>query len=71
MAARLPAEAPVGAVVAGHGLEQVVAAVRRRLVKSPVEVRLKGGALDIEWEPGGTIRMSGPATHVFTGELGS
>ena len=48
-----------------------VAAIRRQLVSSPVEVRLKGGALDIEWAPGGTIRMSGPATHVFTGELGS
>ena len=46
-----------------------VAAIRRRLVSSPVEVRLPGGALGIEWEPGGTIRMSGPATHVFTGEL--
>jgi diaminopimelate epimerase len=48
-----------------------VAAIRRRLVGSPVEVRLKGGALRIEWTPGGTIRMSGPATHVFTGELPS
>jgi diaminopimelate epimerase len=48
-----------------------VAAVRRGLAKSPVEVRLPGGALTIEWAPGGTIRMSGPATHVFTGELPS
>jgi diaminopimelate epimerase len=46
-----------------------VAAIRQRLLASPVEVRLPGGALGIEWEPGGTIRMSGPATHVFTGEL--
>jgi diaminopimelate epimerase len=48
-----------------------VAAIRRKLVASPVEVRLPGGALTIEWSPGGTIRMSGPATHVFTGELPS
>jgi diaminopimelate epimerase len=46
-----------------------VAAIRQRLVESPVEVRLPGGSLSIIWEPGGTIRMSGPATHVFSGEL--
>ena len=46
-----------------------VAAIKQRLVESPVEVRLPGGALTIDWEPGDTIRMSGPATHVFTGEL--
>jgi diaminopimelate epimerase len=46
-----------------------VAALRQGLAKSPVEVRLPGGALTIAWQPGGTIRMSGPASHVFTGEL--
>jgi diaminopimelate epimerase len=46
-----------------------VAAIRRGLAHGPVEVRLPGGALTIEWEPGGTIRMSGPASHVFSGEL--
>jgi len=46
-----------------------VAALRQGLAKSPVEVRLPGGALTIAWQAGGTIRMSGPATHVFTGEL--
>ena len=46
-----------------------VAAIRQRLVESPIEVRLPGGALTIEWTPGDPIRMSGPATHVFTGEL--
>lgn len=45
-----------------------VAAIRQRLAASPVEVRLPGGALVIDWTAGGTIRMSGPATHVFTGE---
>jgi diaminopimelate epimerase len=46
-----------------------VAAIRRRLVQSPVEVRLPGGSLTIEWAPGGTILMSGPAATVFTGEI--
>jgi diaminopimelate epimerase len=45
-----------------------VAAIRQRLAASPVEVRLPGGALVIDWTAGGTIRMSGPAAHVFTGE---
>jgi diaminopimelate epimerase len=47
------------------------AAIRRGMVKSPVEVRLPGGNLTIEWtpRPGSTIRMSGAATLVFTGEI--
>ena len=48
-----------------------VAAIRRRLVESPVEVHLPGGTLSVEWARGGTIRMSGPASHVFTGDLPS
>jgi diaminopimelate epimerase len=48
-----------------------VAAIRGRQSESPVEVRLPGGSLMIDWAGGGgTIRMSGPATHVFSGELG-
>jgi diaminopimelate epimerase len=46
-----------------------VAAVSRRLAHSPVEVRLGGGALSVEWTPGGSIRMSGPATLVYEGEV--
>jgi len=46
-----------------------VAAVSRRLAASPVEVRLPGGPLRIEWSPGGTIRMSGAAAFVFDGEV--
>jgi diaminopimelate epimerase len=46
-----------------------VAAIRRKLVTSPVEVHLPGGTLTINWQPGGTIRMSGPATFVFSGEI--
>ena len=46
-----------------------VTAIRSRQIEGPVEVRLPGGSLTIDWQPGGTIRMSGPASHVFTGEL--
>jgi diaminopimelate epimerase len=46
-----------------------VAAIRSRQIAGPVEVRLPGGSLTIDWAPGGTIRMSGPAVHVFSGEL--
>ena len=46
-----------------------VAAIRRGLAQSPVAVRLPGGTLTIDWPPGGTIRMTGPATHVFDGEI--
>ena len=46
-----------------------VAAICLRKAASPVEIRLPGGALVIDWREGGPVRMSGPATHVFTGEL--
>jgi diaminopimelate epimerase len=46
-----------------------VAAIRRGLVASAVEVRLPGGPLTISWSEGDSISMSGPATHVFTGEM--
>lgn len=46
-----------------------VAAIGRKLAKSPVEVRLPGGALTVDWAPGGTIRMSGPAALAFEGEV--
>jgi diaminopimelate epimerase len=45
-----------------------VAAIRRGLAASPVTVSLPGGELKIAWSPGGIIRMTGPATHVFSGE---
>ncbi len=44
-----------------------VAAIRRGLVKGPVRVTLPGGDLMIDWSPGGSILMTGPATHVFDG----
>lgn len=46
-----------------------VVALRRGLVTSPVTVALPGGELVIEWTADSTIRMSGPATHVFSGEI--
>ena len=48
-----------------------VAAIKYRKMPSPIGVKLPGGTLVIEWEPGQTIRMQGPAAHVFTGELPS
>ncbi len=45
-----------------------VAAIRSRRATSPVRVSLPGGDLVISWEPDGPIEMTGPATHVFTGE---
>ena len=44
-----------------------VAAIRRKLVASPVRVSLPGGDLVIAWEPGGTMMMRGPATESFRG----
>ncbi|WP_332812092.1 diaminopimelate epimerase [Sphingomonas sp.] len=46
-----------------------VAAIRRKLVRSPVPVHLPGGTLVIDWSPGGPIRMRGPAAHVYSGEI--
>ncbi|MEH3105743.1 MAG: diaminopimelate epimerase [Sphingomonas fennica] len=45
-----------------------VAALRGGRVRGPVAVALPGGTLTIGWAPGETIRMTGPATHVFTAE---
>ncbi len=45
-----------------------VAAIRRGLASGPVTVSLPGGDLVIDWTPGGTILMTGPATFVFSGE---
>jgi diaminopimelate epimerase len=46
-----------------------VAAIRAKRVTSPATVTLPGGDLTIAWKPGESIRMTGPATHVFTGEI--
>jgi diaminopimelate epimerase len=46
-----------------------VAAISRGLASSPVQLRLPGGNLAVDWAPGGTIRMSGPASFAFEGEV--
>lgn len=46
-----------------------VAAIRARKVASPVTVSLPGGDLSISWAETETIRMTGPATHVYEGEI--
>jgi diaminopimelate epimerase len=46
-----------------------VSAIARKRVASPVTVTLPGGDLRIAWAPGETIRMTGPAQHVFTGTV--
>lgn len=46
-----------------------VAAIRRDLADEDIVLTLPGGDLRVRWTPGGTIRMTGPATHVFTGDI--
>lgn len=46
-----------------------VAAIRKGLMQSPVRVTLPGGDLEIAWQPGGSIVMSGPATESFRGSF--
>lgn len=45
------------------------AAIRLGRATSPVTVTLPGGELEIAWTPGETMRMTGAATHVFSGEI--
>ena len=45
-----------------------VVAIRSRRAVGPVEVAMTGGSLSIDWREGEAIRMTGPATHVYTGE---
>jgi diaminopimelate epimerase len=49
----------------------VVAGIREGLLDPVVEVQTRGGALRIEWsgELAAPVRMSGPATRVFEGQL--
>jgi diaminopimelate epimerase len=46
-----------------------VAAIRAGLTDGRVTVELPGGPLVIEWQPGGSIHMTGPATLAYTGEI--
>ena len=45
-----------------------IAAIRAGLVNSPVLVSLPGGDLTVAWADGDPIIMTGPATHVFSGD---
>lgn len=46
-----------------------VAGIATRRLASPVRVTMPGGTLEIAWTPGEPIAMSGPAHHVFAGEI--
>jgi diaminopimelate epimerase len=46
----------------------VAAGIRRGLLDSPVRVRTHGGWLSIAWD-GAALRMTGPATTVFSGSV--
>jgi len=46
-----------------------VAAIRRGLADSPVEIGLPGGTLEIEWGEERTIVMTGPATQSYQGSF--
>jgi len=46
----------------------VAAGIRRGLLDSPVRVHTRGGTLTIDWN-GERLRMTGPATSVYTGQV--
>lgn len=45
------------------------AAIRLGRAEGPVTVTQPGGPVVIDWRPGEPIRMTGSATHVFSGQL--
>jgi len=48
----------------------VVCGIKRGVLESPVEVKLPGGNLIIEWQgPGKNVLMEGPAVSVFEGKI--
>jgi len=46
----------------------VVAAILNGFTKNEVEVKLRYGSLQVQWEEGGPVYMTGPATYVLEGE---
>jgi diaminopimelate epimerase len=46
-----------------------VAATARGLARGPLTIELRGGRLELDWTPGGTVRMTGPAREVASGTL--
>lgn len=47
----------------------LVAATLNGLADRKATVELRGGELEIEWRPDGEVLMTGPAAHVFVGEI--
>jgi diaminopimelate epimerase len=64
-------ERGVGETLAcGTGACAVAVAVNLRgLAGIPLAVELRGGRLELDWTPGGTVRMTGPAREVASGTL--
>ncbi|MFT4020128.1 MAG: diaminopimelate epimerase [Acinetobacter sp.] len=46
-----------------------VSGMRRGLLANEVEVELAGGKLQIAWQEGGVVWMTGPTQHVYDGRL--
>ncbi len=46
-----------------------VVAITESKMKSPVTLYFKGGSLEIAWKMGEAVFMTGPASHVFHGEM--
>jgi diaminopimelate epimerase len=46
----------------------VAAGIRRGLLDTPVRVHARGGVLTVDWD-GSALRMTGPATSVYTGTV--
>jgi diaminopimelate epimerase len=46
-----------------------VAAQVKGLADHPVVIELRGGRLELDWSPGGTVRLTGPAREVAHGTL--
>ena len=47
----------------------VANAISHQWLASPVEVKLPAGSLHIQWQPGQTLMMSGPASFVYEGQI--
>jgi diaminopimelate epimerase len=64
-------ERGVGETLAcGTGACAVAVAARLRgIAGRPLTVELRGGRLELDWPPAGTVRMTGPAREVASGTL--
>jgi diaminopimelate epimerase len=45
-----------------------VAGILHESVRHPVSVQSRGGTLAVEWNPGESVRLTGPADYVYQGE---